>query len=52
MNNNADQQKKELKLPQVDVQKCTIRKTVIDENGLTHEIEETIELPAFEDDDI
>lgn len=48
---NNDKSEKNLILPQIETQKCKVRKTVVDENGLTHEIEEIIELPVFDEDD-
>lgn len=50
MKSNSESEKK-LILPQIETQKCKVRKTVVDENGLTHEIEEIIKLPIFDEDD-
>lgn len=49
MNNNDNEKK--LILPEIKNEKCKIRKTVVDKNGLTHEVEEIIELPVFDEDE-
>ena len=38
-------------IPELETVKGNIRKTMIDENGLTYEIEEEIDIPIFPKDD-
>ena len=38
---------KTMKLPDLEMGKATIRKTQIDKNGMSYEIEEEIDVPIF-----
>lgn len=39
--------KKTMKLPDIEMGKATVRKTLIDEKGLSYEVEEEIDVPIF-----
>lgn len=39
--------KKTMKLPNIEMGKATIRKTFINEKGMSYEIEEEIDVPIF-----
>ena len=39
--------KKTMKLPNIDMGKAVIRKTLINENGMSYEVEEEIDVPIF-----
>ena len=41
--------KKIMKLPDIEMGKASIRKTLINNNGLSYEIEEEIEVPVFQE---
>ncbi len=39
--------KKTMKLPDIEMGKAVIRKTLIGENGMSYEVEEEIDVPIF-----
>ena len=39
--------KKTMKLPDIEMGKATVRKTLIDEKGMSYEVEEEINVPIF-----
>lgn len=39
--------KKTMKLPDIEMGKATVRKTLIDEKGMSYEVEEEIDVPIF-----